>query len=553
MTPEQIKAKVAEYEQRINKMKKDAMADGHVSFLESAELLYVELQLEGFKKIFALRGASDEITQVAPVMGSEFHIVQPTPTSCYYTSVGMIDKFMKAKGIGMKVVPGWDKSIQIATQIDKVGNNYKPKDPDKAFKYINACLKKGVPVLVGVSHANFNGDYNSDKTTDHFIVVVGSTTAGEVGYHYMDPGSKYGGQVHNNVLVQSKEPGKEYIWNDAASPIGTSYILVSVFEYDKPIEGMEQHSNTAEQHNNKNTTQQQTTLKANSSLSASVGVNGPNRPADVLLVQKALNKVKKAGLVEDAVCGPLTIEAIIKFQQQNFGWADGSIDVGGQTEGKLFTDGVGPNILEQVYEHGKNIVNDVVQQGSQVISNVVNLFSNSDDNNNETNKQLHDGVSEPAWMKVARKEMAKGFVEGNLTVGEHEHIKKYFLAAHEGAFEQYKDANISSSAHWCAAFVTFCMKESGNPTFGWAGLNVNAWKAWASNNPSNKPFKGAIAIYQSNHIGFCTDVKNGVVVLLGGNQGSGAAGKISEINFASVSQFTFVAPPGYQIPSNAYF
>lgn len=68
-------------------------------------------------------------------------------------------------------------------------------------------------------------------------------------------------------------------------------------------------------------------------ISSSVGQSGVNKNADVLTIQKALNKIplKKGGpapkLKEDGLIGPKTIGAIRKFQMSNAGLVyDGRID-----------------------------------------------------------------------------------------------------------------------------------------------------------------------------------------------------------------------------------
>jgi V8-like Glu-specific endopeptidase len=71
-------------------------------------------------------------------------------------------------------------------------------------------------------------------------------------------------------------------------------------------------------------------------LTASVGQNGVNRPADVKLVQRLINAhlpIPLAPLVEDGKCGPKTIFAIKTYQQRVLGMnpPDGRADVGGPT------------------------------------------------------------------------------------------------------------------------------------------------------------------------------------------------------------------------------
>lgn len=45
------------------------------------------------------------------------------------------------------------------------------EDTNKAISYIKSALNQGVPVLIGVD--THSGSPNADKTTDHYLVVVG--------------------------------------------------------------------------------------------------------------------------------------------------------------------------------------------------------------------------------------------------------------------------------------------------------------------------------------------------------------------------------------------
>lgn len=80
---------------------------------------------------------------------------------------------------------------------------------------------------------------------------------------------------------------------------------------------------------------------AGSPITASVGAGGANRKADVEYVQRALNgaPVTAGGppvpLDADGLCGAKTVAAIMAFQQKQFGWKDGRVDVGGQTLARL--------------------------------------------------------------------------------------------------------------------------------------------------------------------------------------------------------------------------
>lgn len=74
-------------------------------------------------------------------------------------------------------------------------------------------------------------------------------------------------------------------------------------------------------------------------LGQPVGVKGKNQRSDVIHVQEALNTIPQGEgtpatlLSLDGVAGPITCDAIQKFQLKHFGWklADGRIDPGGAT------------------------------------------------------------------------------------------------------------------------------------------------------------------------------------------------------------------------------
>lgn len=74
---------------------------------------------------------------------------------------------------------------------------------------------------------------------------------------------------------------------------------------------------------------------------ASVGLGGANLSNDVVTVQSMLNQVPSGSggpqppLSTDGKCGPLTVGAIRGFQFAQFGSADGRVDVGQRTIGRL--------------------------------------------------------------------------------------------------------------------------------------------------------------------------------------------------------------------------
>ena len=77
---------------------------------------------------------------------------------------------------------------------------------------LDAYLAAGKPVMVGVTHT-FGAGYN-ERTTDHFLVIVGSGSYdGTKYYRYFDPGraqSKDGTSSLNRMYLQ---PNGQYSGN----------------------------------------------------------------------------------------------------------------------------------------------------------------------------------------------------------------------------------------------------------------------------------------------------------------------------------------------------
>ena len=67
-------------------------------------------------------------------------------------------------------------------------------------------------------------------------------------------------------------------------------------------------------------------------IGGSVGQAGKNAPQDVATVQDLLNRNGASPALDvDGLCGPKTVGAIAAFQKTSLGFADGRVDVGGQT------------------------------------------------------------------------------------------------------------------------------------------------------------------------------------------------------------------------------
>lgn len=79
-------------------------------------------------------------------------------------------------------------------------------------------------------------------------------------------------------------------------------------------------------------------------INASVGLDGFNVRADVIVVQKLLNAAG-AKLVADGACGPKTIHSIKAYQKNYSARPDGRVDVNGNTWKKLLEGKLRINVL----------------------------------------------------------------------------------------------------------------------------------------------------------------------------------------------------------------
>lgn len=64
---------------------------------------------------------------------------------------------------------GEKQTFQLYTEKDGVNL----KDLKKGFSYLVYALRKKIPVIIGIDNHKGSSNPNTDKTTDHFVVVVG--------------------------------------------------------------------------------------------------------------------------------------------------------------------------------------------------------------------------------------------------------------------------------------------------------------------------------------------------------------------------------------------
>ena len=109
------------------------------------------------------------------------------------------------KSIGYKAVSVDDKSVIQMTKYKSQEEQILviQKDIKKGIQLIHDFLEEGKPIIVGIEHSKGNtGNY--DKTTDHWVVIVGRKTDDE-GVHFLffDPqtGNKNIGTSQKNKLT----------------------------------------------------------------------------------------------------------------------------------------------------------------------------------------------------------------------------------------------------------------------------------------------------------------------------------------------------------------
>ena len=138
----------------------------------------------------------------------------------------------------------------------------------------------------------------------------------------------------------------------------------------------------------------------------------------------------------------------------------------------------------------------------------------------------------PPWMQVALQELQRG-------VGENKDLARANQYFSDLGFPNYK-ANAQS---WCAAFVSWCLKNSGTAYNQQNPLSAKGGYAnWGK--PLSKkdiPY-GAIVVVGPSHAFFAAGVEGNMVRGLGGNQGK--PGEVKYSNFPIDSIISVSWPPG---------
>jgi len=142
-------------------------------------------------------------------------------TNCYTNSQSQ----MAVTGYGSAAYSD-SGTYQVFTQLNGVGK-VNSSAAAEGTNYINCELQKGEPVMVGVNHGYYGegeSNKNTDGTTDHFIVIVGSgiSSDGRSYYRFYDNATEVSGNgtSPNNRLYYNPSNGT-LIGNSDAGGLGT--------------------------------------------------------------------------------------------------------------------------------------------------------------------------------------------------------------------------------------------------------------------------------------------------------------------------------------------
>jgi predicted chitinase len=144
--------------------------------------------------------------------------VPQNPGKCFDASKELIQNYGLPTTSGANVNP-----IIMTSQMN--GANLVSKDFDLGIIYLDSQLENNKPVIVGLDDGR-NKKYNTDKTTEHFLVIVGKgCDEGKVFYRFFDVGTAHlskGTNVNNKLYVDND---KKMIQGD--HPDGTKIYTIA--------------------------------------------------------------------------------------------------------------------------------------------------------------------------------------------------------------------------------------------------------------------------------------------------------------------------------------
>ena len=121
---------------------------------------------------------------------------------------------------GYKSVSVKDPSVFQMTKCDECESKNKhilinQPNIQKGIQIIDDHLERGIPIVVGVDHSSGHIG-NHDKTTDHWILIVGRQCNKKIEYLFFDPqtSNKDRGTSKNNVLILQEDNSLKGIYKN---------------------------------------------------------------------------------------------------------------------------------------------------------------------------------------------------------------------------------------------------------------------------------------------------------------------------------------------------
>ena len=135
---------------------------------------------------------------VATFITKENFIGWNNPTVKSHNCYDYCVKQLKNAGYSLKS-PGWSAAqvasgavyqLYLAQNVGKMKKGYQAQQFTAGILYLKKAIQSKIPVMVGVEHSE--GNSSADKTTDHYVVIVGmGSDANGKYFHFYDNSTQY--------------------------------------------------------------------------------------------------------------------------------------------------------------------------------------------------------------------------------------------------------------------------------------------------------------------------------------------------------------------------
>ncbi|NDV16535.1 hypothetical protein GO009_10905 [Muricauda sp. TY007] len=132
-------------------------------------------------------GACPECGKKHVDIGKPEHWVTQKPGLCWHACEKILMNYGLPNGSGGKGDINYSNAIQVT---EEVNGKLETKKAKEGIEYLDKQLDIGNPILVGIDHTI--GLKRNEKTTDHFVVIVGrGCNKGKVFYTFYEVGTRH--------------------------------------------------------------------------------------------------------------------------------------------------------------------------------------------------------------------------------------------------------------------------------------------------------------------------------------------------------------------------